>query len=166
MPLFGEVQTMNRHLAFRTSIVAGLLSGLGVLAGCATSSPDAYTAREFDIGALLVDLQAVPRASTSVITAADISALPPSYTVEEILAHTSGIYLRRDERPGGEMTVYVMGAADPLYVVDGVPIQPEGHLAVNSQDVERIELYKYGAGTALYGLRGSNGVIVITTKKR
>jgi TonB-dependent SusC/RagA subfamily outer membrane receptor len=100
-----------------------------------------------------------------VITAADIRNLPPEYTVEEILARSAGIYLRRDERPGGEMTVYVLGAANPLYVVDGVPMPPDVPLSVNSQDVERIEMHKYGAGTALYGLRGSNGVIVITTKR-
>jgi TonB-dependent SusC/RagA subfamily outer membrane receptor len=100
-----------------------------------------------------------------VITAADIRNLPPSYTVVEVLAHSAGIYLRRDERPGGEMTVYVLGTANPLYVVDGVPMEQDGHLPISSQDIERIEMYKYGAGTALYGFRGSNGVIVITTKK-
>jgi len=153
-------RTTSRHL-----LACALLVGTGTLIGCATSSPDAYTARGFDVDGLLVELQAIPRASTSVITAADIRALPPSYTVEDVLAHSAGIYLRRRNEPGGDMTIYVLGSANPLYVVDGVPLEGGGNIPINSQDVERIEMLKYGSGTALYGFRGSNGVIVITTKR-
>lgn len=155
---------MNHRRIFFQLIVPIVL-GTQLLSACAARSVDGYAAREFDVDALLVELQAIPRASTSVITAADIRDLPPSYTVEEILAHSTGIYLQRRHEPGGDMTVYVLGASNPLFVIDGVPFEQDGYVPVNSQDVERIEMYKYGAGTALYGLRGSNGVILITTKK-
>lgn len=153
------------HRRIVLHLLGPVVLGTLALSGCATQSADRYSAREFDVGALLVELQAVPRASTSVITAADISALPAGYTVEEVLAHSAGIYLRRRHEPGGEMTVYVLGAENPLYVIDGVPYDQGGYVPVNARDIERIEMFKYGAGTALYGLRGSNGVIVITTKK-
>jgi TonB-dependent SusC/RagA subfamily outer membrane receptor len=165
--LFGEIAAMKAQTTARQIFAGALLVGTGALTGCASfaRSPDSYTAREFDVEALLVELQGIPRASTSVITASDIRNLPTGYTVEEVLAHSAGIYLRRDQRPGGEMTVFVLGAADPLFVVDGVPMEPDGYIPISSQDIERIEMHKYGAGTALYGLRGSNGVIVITTKR-
>jgi len=157
---------MNRLLRSQKTFLAGaLLTATGLLTGCAATAADSYSAREFNFDALLAELQPRQRASTSVITEADIRALPPSLTVEEILAHSAGIYLRRRHEPGGDMTVYVLGSANPLYVIDGVPLSTDGHVPLNSNDVHRMEILKYGAGTALYGFRGSNGVVLITTKK-
>lgn len=51
---------------------------------------------------------------------------------------------------------------DPLVIVDGVPGRME---AVNTNDIESIEVLKDAASTAIYGSRGANGVILITTKK-
>lgn len=78
--------------------------------------------------------------------------------------------------PGGNMIVRirgnnsVLGSNDPLYVVDGVPIQAGNngstHLlsTINPGDIESIEVLKDASATAIYGSRGSNGVILITTK--
>lgn len=53
---------------------------------------------------------------------------------------------------------------NPLYVVDGIPY--EGDIsAVNSQDIESMTVLKDAAAAALYGARGANGVILVTTKK-
>ena len=151
---------------YRFAGLAGALNFLvGALAGCATSTPDGYVARSRGYDSQIAELLGTPRASSSVITAADLAALPPTYSVEEVLAHWAGMYLRRRNEPGGEMTIYVLGEANPLYVVDGVPLLVEGNLPLNTRDVERIEILKYGASVALYGLRGSNGVILITTRK-
>ena len=68
----------------------------------------------------------------------------------------------------------LMGSNNPLYVIDGVPI-PSGDIAglltsqnalslINPADIENVEVLKDGVATAIYGSRGSNGVIVITTK--
>lgn len=68
----------------------------------------------------------------------------------------------------------LMGNNDPLYVLDGVPL-PSGDIAgllttqnalslINPSDIENVEVLKDGVATAIYGSRGSNGVIVITTK--
>lgn len=73
-------------------------------------------------------------------------------------------------QPGSEATIRIRGvgsinaSADPLYVVDGVPYG--GSLsAINPYDIESISVLKDAASSALYGSRGANGVIIITTKK-
>ena len=59
------------------------------------------------------------------------------------------------------------GNNEPLYVLDGMPIQPgpNGSLTgINPYDIESIKVLKDPADTAIYGIRGANGVIVIKTK--
>jgi TonB-dependent SusC/RagA subfamily outer membrane receptor len=75
--------------------------------------------------------------------------------------------------PGGGISVRIRGATsltlstEPLYVIDGMPIhaEPGGALKwLAPQDVQRIEVLKDPGSTAFYGVRGANGVILITTK--
>lgn len=78
--------------------------------------------------------------------------------------------------PGGGLTVRVRGAGsigagnEPLYVIDGFPVvtdynQTSSPLnAINPNDIESIEVLKDASATAIYGSRGSNGVVIITTK--
>ena len=73
-------------------------------------------------------------------------------------------------QPGTSATVRVRGVgsinagADPLYVVDGVPF--DGDLSsINTADIESLTVLKDAASTALYGARGANGIIMVTTKK-
>ena len=80
--------------------------------------------------------------------------------------------------PGGSATIRIRGGAslnasnDPLIVVDGVPLDnsgvkgfPNGLGMINPQDIESFNVLKDASATAIYGSRGSNGVIIITTKK-
>ena len=78
--------------------------------------------------------------------------------------------------PGGNMIVRirgnssVIGSNDPLYVIDGIPVQGGNNgstnllSTINPTDIESIEVLKDASATAIYGSRGSNGVILITTK--
>jgi TonB-dependent SusC/RagA subfamily outer membrane receptor len=73
--------------------------------------------------------------------------------------------------PGGGMSVRIRGASsassEPLYVLDGTPVQPEPGGALrwlSPNDVAKIEVLKDIGSTAFYGSRGANGVILITTK--
>ncbi len=74
-----------------------------------------------------------------------------------------------DGSPGSQATIRIRGnnslSADngPLYVVDGIPIQ--GSPTFNPQDVENLEVLKDASATAIYGSRGANGVILVTTKR-
>lgn len=70
--------------------------------------------------------------------------------------------------PGAESTVRIRGIgtinnSDPIYVVDGFQIQDINYLSIN--DIETVEVLKDASATAIYGSRGANGVILITTKK-
>ena len=71
--------------------------------------------------------------------------------------------------PGSDMQIRVRGAAsvnassDPLYVVDGVPT--DNLSGINPADIQSVEVLKDAASAAIYGSRGSNGVVMVTTKK-
>jgi TonB-dependent SusC/RagA subfamily outer membrane receptor len=108
-----------------------------------------------------------PRAD---VTAEDIERAP-GQTIEEILkGRVSGVTVAQGDRG---ITVRIRGftsfygSNEPLYVLDGVPFAPgPGGLVtgVDPYDIESIRVLKDPADTALYGMRGANGVIVITTK--
>ncbi len=93
-------------------------------------------------------------------------------SLEQLLAgRISGVSVT--PAPGGGISVRIGGPTsfyltnEPLYVVDGLPIEPGANGTLSwlaPQDVESIEVLKYGASTAIYGVRGANGVIVIKTK--
>lgn len=59
----------------------------------------------------------------------------------------------------------INGSTDPLFIVDGIQLQARDFEAMNPLDFESVTILKDGASTSLYGSRGANGVIVVTTKK-
>lgn len=74
-------------------------------------------------------------------------------------------------RPGAGVSIKVRGigsisrSSEPLYVVDGVPLSGGGINSINPNDIESIQVLKDASATAIYGTRGANGVIVITTRR-
>lgn len=86
---------------------------------------------------------------------------------QKLQGQAAGVLVGNDNSPGGNAMVRIHGigsinANSPLYVVDGVPLQ--GNLnAINPNDVESVQVLKDPAQTAMYGVRGANGVIVIKT---
>ena len=115
--------------------------------------------------------EAAPPEPRSGITSEDIQRAP-GQSVEEILkGRVAGVTVTRVD---GGLAVRIRGATsiygnnEPLYVLDGVPIQPGpgGSLVgIDPYDIESIAVLKDPADTALYGMRGANGVIVIKTKR-
>jgi len=74
--------------------------------------------------------------------------------------------------PGGEgLAIRVRGVGsitqsnDPLYVVDGYPMEGNAFRLLNTSDIESIQVLKDASSTAIYGSRGANGVVMVTTKK-
>ena len=116
--------------------------------------------------------QSAPASSRGTVTADDISQ-QPGKSVEEVLAgRIAGVQVGRDQT--GALTVRVRGGSsingsnEPLYVIDGVAIQPGpgGSLAgINPSDIESIQVLRDAMATSAYGARGANGVIVIKMKK-
>jgi TonB-dependent SusC/RagA subfamily outer membrane receptor len=85
----------------------------------------------------------------------------------EILKQNPGVRVYRD---GAGIHIRIRGSLeDPLYVVDGMPLAdtPGGALwGLNPYEIEDIEVVTSSARLAYYGLRGANGVVLITTKRR
>lgn len=73
--------------------------------------------------------------------------------------------------PGGEVSIRIRGTNsatagnNPLYVIDGVPLENFNLNHINSNDIESLEVLKDASSAAIYGSRGANGVVIITTKK-
>ena len=59
----------------------------------------------------------------------------------------------------------IQGNVEPLFVVDGVPVNEDNFRGINANDIEDIQVLKDAAASALYGARGAGGVVVVTTKK-
>ncbi len=76
-----------------------------------------------------------------------------------------------DGQPGANAEIIVRGVGSvtqssaPLYVIDGFPQESANFNSINPSDIESIEVLKDASSTAIYGARGSNGVILITTKR-
>lgn len=88
-----------------------------------------------------------------------------------INGRSSGLVITQSGTPGSEATIRVRGGSslvasnDPLLVVDGLPLDGVSLSTINPNDIESFSILKDAASTAIYGSRGSNGVILITTKK-
>lgn len=91
--------------------------------------------------------------------------------VTQALTGTAGVQVQSSNgQPGVSSTIRVRGVGSinagtsPLYIVDGVPF--DGDLSsINTADIESMTVLKDAASTALYGARGANGIIMVTTKK-
>lgn len=109
--------------------------------------------------------------SASVIKSETLEKRQVSNISNALSGTVSGVQTQSTNgQPGEKATVRIRGIGsmyasnNPLYVVDGIPY--EGDIsAVNSQDIESMTVLKDAAAAALYGARGANGVILVTTKK-
>ncbi len=96
----------------------------------------------------------------------------PVFNVEQALkARAPGVQVTQNSgRPGGRIEVRIRGGNSmigdnqPLYVVDGFPITGEPNF-LNPSDIESIDILKDASATAIYGARGANGVVIITSKR-
>ncbi len=115
--------------------------------------------------------KSVVTGSISSVHASDLED-QPVYRVEDALqGRTTGLTIAASSgQPGSAPTVRIRGTtsinnSDPLYVVDGVPLDDGGFDYLNAGDIESIEVLKDAASAAIYGARAASGVILVTTKK-
>ncbi len=109
--------------------------------------------------------------SASVVSADAIARRPVSNVMSSLEGVTSGVQIQSTSgAPDATPSFRIRGASsinagrDPLIVVDGVPYE-SGWNNINPNDVESVTVLKDAASTAIYGARGGNGVVLITTKK-
>jgi len=105
------------------------------------------------------------------VKGSDVAAIQANRVDDALAGKLSGVLIQnQDGEPGADPKIQIRAASsisgdsNPLIVVDGFPIS--GSLAtVNPNDIESIEVLKDAASAAIYGSRGANGVVLVTTKK-
>lgn len=124
--------------------------------------------------------------SVSSIKADAFKDMPLTSVDQALQARAPGVHVTQtSSAPGGGLSVRVRGAnslisgSEPLYVIDGLPIYPDNGSfgtsgnrqagnalsSLNPNDIESVEILKDASATSIYGSRGSNGVVLITTKR-
>ncbi|MBK9014644.1 MAG: TonB-dependent receptor [Saprospiraceae bacterium] len=117
-----------------------------------------------------VQKKSVVTGSISKVKAEDLEDMPVTRLEQSLQGRTFGVRVTSSSgQPGAGATVRIRGTttigdSNPLYVVDGVPIEG-GIDYLNQNDVESIEVLKDAASAAIYGARAANGVIIVTTKQ-
>jgi TonB-linked SusC/RagA family outer membrane protein len=105
------------------------------------------------------------------VNAEDLTARPVNNAIEAIQGKAAGVDITSNERPGQVGSITIRGVRSlsasnsPLYVLDGIPLITGGIDNINPQDIESIDILKDASATAIYGSRGANGVVIVTTKK-
>lgn len=108
--------------------------------------------------------------AVSSVRTEDITKNATSNVMQAIAGKMSGVQVVQNSgTPGGDVSILIRGVgtindASPLYVIDGVPVSG-GMWYLNPNDVESIDVLKDASATAIYGSRGANGVVMVTTKQ-
>lgn len=109
--------------------------------------------------------------AVSVLESSDLLDANPLSVSQGLQGKIAGVNVTQtDGAPGAGMNILIRGinsfstSTEPLYVVDGVPFEGASSL-INPSDIETLTVLKDASSTAIYGSRGANGVILITTKQ-
>jgi TonB-linked SusC/RagA family outer membrane protein len=132
--------------------------------------PDSKTLSEVVVVGYGTQLQREVTGSIGSVTAKDIKGVVVTGLDQALQGKIAGVQVTQNTgEPGGNVSVRIRGVGsinnsnEPLYIVDGVPY---GSLnAINPNDIERIDVLKDAASASIYGSRGTNGVVLITTKR-
>lgn len=102
----------------------------------------------------------------------DLQKAPVGSAIEALAGRVAGVQVSSESgKPGAGVNIIVRGANSitqdnsPLYVIDGFPMEEANASILNPAEIESIEVLKDASATAIYGARGANGVIMITTKR-
>ena len=118
-----------------------------------------------------VQKKSVVTGAISRVKSTDLENMPIVRIEQALQGRTTGVSVATSSgQPGASSTVRVRGTttinnSNPLYVIDGVPIDNGGIDYLNSDDIESMEVLKDAASAAIYGTRAASGVIIVTTKK-
>ena len=101
----------------------------------------------------------------------DLMRMPTSDVTQALAGRVAGVQITQSEgAPGSTISIRVRGGIsitqsnEPLYIIDGFPSE-DGMSTIDPAEIETIDILKDASATAIYGARGANGVVVITTKK-
>ena len=117
-----------------------------------------------------IQKKSVMSSSVSRVTSADLDKGNPTNVQNALKGKVSGVTIISESgQPGSDSKIRIRGVgtvndSNPLYIVDGMP-SSNGINFLNPSDIESIEILKDAASAAIYGARGANGVILVTTKQ-
>ena len=109
--------------------------------------------------------------SVASISQKDIRSRPVDNALEAMQGKMAGVDISSNERPGTVDSIRIRGersvnaSNSPLFVVDNIPLTTGGIEYLNPNDIESIDVLKDASATAIYGSRGANGVVIVTTKQ-
>lgn len=105
------------------------------------------------------------------VSVEDLQKAPVRSFEEALAGRVAGVQVSsQDGQPGSTVDIVIRGANSvsqsnsPLYVIDGFPLEDPDNNMINPSDIASIEILKDASATAIYGARGANGVVIITTK--
>jgi TonB-dependent starch-binding outer membrane protein SusC len=106
--------------------------------------------------------------SVSVVKTEDLKSVPAANAESQLQGRAAGVTVTTSGRPGDAASVKIrgfgsFGSNQPYYIIDGIPAGGLGGL--NPNDIESMQVLKDASAAAIYGVNGSSGVIVVTTKK-
>lgn len=134
-------------------------------------------AYDYDMNELIVDSyrttsKVASHTAASTVTSKTIEGRPNASFIQTLQGQVPGLNISTGSgQPGTNNSVVLRGIGsinsntEPLYVIDGVPMSANRFRSLNQKDIESIKVLKGAEATAIYGNRGANGVIDITTKK-
>ncbi len=133
---------------------------------------------EIEMGEIIIDQYRTMNSKESTvaqttITSKTIAGRPNANVMQTLQGQVPGLNIMTGSgQPGSDNMNIVLrgvgsinGSTSPLFVVDGVPMSDDRFRSINPNDIETISVLKDAGATAIYGNRGANGVIVITTKR-
>ena len=109
--------------------------------------------------------------AVSGINQQDIKSRPVTNAIQAMQGKVAGVDITSNERPGTVGNINIRGvrsitaSSSPLFVVDGIPLTTGGIEYINPNDIETIDVLKDASATAIYGSRGANGVVIVSTKQ-
>ena len=104
--------------------------------------------------------------AVDVVNVKDMKSIQAGSPEQMLQGQASGVTVITSGAPGGPTNVFIRGVTsfgntDPLYIIDGVPLSFHD---INANDIESVQVLK-DASASIFGVRGSNGVVIITTKR-
>jgi TonB-linked SusC/RagA family outer membrane protein len=142
-------------------------------------TPDIQTLSEVVVVGYGTQRKIETTGSIASVKADDIVQTPVTNVAQGLQARVAGVQINQNSgAPGGNISVRIRGTnsingtSEPLYIIDGIQVSNGGGIndvsplsTINPNDIESVEVLKDASATAIYGARGSNGVVLITTKR-
>lgn len=146
-------------------VLVGAQTEINIVLGVETTGLD-----EVVVVGYGVQKKSLVTGSIAKVSGEDLSKSPVTRVAQAMQGKTAGVVaVNNSGQPGDGVSVRIRGTGtngdnSPLYIVDGLPMDEAGIDFLNPSDVASLEVLKDAAASAIYGARGANGVVLITTK--